>query len=231
VGSGAEDRGADGQEAKEVRSGGMIPAASRLIIVLLCACPFLQSGCAAFRTGQLEEIRSWPLLPNTDKKSIAVLVNGKVILGDALKEASQAVMKHWTEYTIKAYRESGLFSSVTAVSPGETDSQGADLRAEVDVLEKGRDSEVVSFIWGFISGYTMTIIPANARGDYILETVIKDRNGQTLGSIKKSEGVSFWIQLFLVFLMPTHWPPTVIEQTIVDINRATIIEARSKGYF
>ncbi len=209
----------------------MMPAASRLIVLLLCACPFLQSGCAAFRTGQLEEIRSWPLLPNTDKRSIAVLVDGKVILGDSHKEPSQAQRNHWKEYTIKAYRESGLFSSVTEVSPAKTDSQTADLRVEVGVLEKGRDSEVVSFIWGFISGYTMTIIPANARGDYILETVIKDRNGQTLGSIKKSEGISFWIQLFLVFLMPTHWFPTVIEQTIVDINRATIIEAHSKGYF
>ena len=108
------------------------------------------------------------------------------------------------------------------VGPADTD-----LRAEVNVRDIGQGSKGMAFL----SGFTLTLFPATGDDIFVVETNIKDKDGQTLGSVYKTETVSLWIQFFLIFIMPFYWPETVAQETLYDINRAVIVEARDDGIF
>jgi hypothetical protein len=75
-------------------------------------------------------------------------------------------------------------------------------------------NEALAFLSGFISGFTLTIIPAYAKDNFILTIDVK-QNDRVLKTYSYRDHVNTWIQLFLVFLTPTHWPGTVAE-SIVD---------------
>ena len=177
------------------------------------------SGCASFRAGQLSPVSQWPPSPAPSKRSISVVLSGKAIVNGANQEVNSQFLSVWREQTVKAYQDSGLFSEVG----GGLGS--SDLRAEVQILDRGEPNQALAFL----SGLTMTIIPVKATDELIVKTAFKDRDGNTLGTFEKSESVATWIQLFMVFAMPGNFPGSVVKQTLYDLNRATISEARAKN--
>ncbi len=50
-----------------------------------------------------------------------------------------------------------------------------------------------------------------------------------LGVVTKSEKVTLWQQIFLIFVMPFNFLPSVVGQTFEDLHRATLLEAQAKG--
>ena len=145
-----------------------------------------------------------------------MIVSGQSIVNDSAKEVPQRFLERWRNDTARAYQESGLFSEVRQTT------DDSDFRAEVRILDKGEYSPVMSFITGF----TMFLIPCTATATMTVTTALKDRNGATLGSVEKSEGVTMWMELFLAFAMPFR---SLDQLPIYDLNQATILEAHSKG--
>ena len=93
----------------------------------------------------------------------------------------------------------------------------ADLIAEIQVREDG--SKALAGISGFICGFTMGLIPGYANATLNMETVFKSPSGSEIGSIRKSESVSLWMQLFLVFAMPFKEQPNhVIREVYYDLH-------------
>ena len=202
-------------------------------------------GCALIRVGKLQQIPSENLettcsLPKINtmigfgpsslsksvdvparRPSISIVVTAKNINVDR-PLVNLGIQR---KSTIKAYAESGAFSSV---KPENADT---DLRAEVHFLCEGPEETIVSYALAFVSGFTMTLIPIKVLNEYVVTTLLKDRHGNVLGSFKKSETISQWIQLFLIFMMPFNRPFSVPEETFYDLNRATIHEAHSKCLF
>jgi hypothetical protein len=75
------------------------------------------------------------------------------------------------------------------------------------------------------------MIPGYAKENVIMVTTFRDQAGKELGSIRKSETLSFWIQLFLVAVMPfREEPQAIVRDTYYDLNRATLDQARTNGF-
>jgi len=176
------------------------------------------NGCASFRGDQLGDIKGWP--PSaTQKKSISYVVTGKVSMNGNVADAQPPMLKAWSKSLQKAYADATLFSTV---KEGFSET---DLRAEVEILDKGEGSMVLAFI----AGYSLGIIPAYASDEFIVRTTFKDSEGKVLGQVSKQEDISHWIQILLLPVMPFAWPNTVAEKTLYDIHRATLVEAHQKG--
>ena len=192
---------------------------SVLTTFVLMAC-FL-TACASFRQGNLQPPHSWPPEAPQEKQTISLIVTGEGTINDQRMDVPPVMIQKWQEQVNKAYVDSSLFSEVM-VGPADTD-----LRAEVNVRDIGQGSKGMAFL----SGFTLTLFPATGDDIFVVETKIKDKDGQTLGSVYKTETVSLWIQFFLIFIMPFYWPETVAQETLYDINRAVIVEARDDGIF
>ena len=122
----------------------------------------------------------------------------------------------------KAYIESGLFTQINL------SKEPADLRAEIEYTEEG--NMALARASGFLCGFTLGMIPAVVRENIIAVTTFRDWAGKELGSIRQSEMVSEWMQLFLIFAMPFRDEPQSIARSVYyDLNRATLEQAQAKG--
>ncbi len=188
------------------------------LVLLLVGSP----GCMMVRDGNVKPPAQWPPHSNQHvKKSIALHV---------IEAGSQAVSSEGPDaaedfrtQAVKAYTESGLFSSV--VTTGEP----TDLQADITILGEGSDGLSWS---GVISALTLTMIPGVVSQELVTNTTYRDRQQKVIGTIGKNERLGFWIQFFLLFAMPfVDGPNKILNETHYDMNRVTIEEARSKGFF
>lgn len=188
-------------------------------MLLICSVWSMVSGCAAFRGGEVQPPSSWPLSKRPGKQSISLVISGEAIVNNQKADVPQAAMNGWGQAIEKAYKDSGLFSDVK-MGAAETD-----LRAEIHVIDRGEASTGLAFL----SGFTMTLIPAKGEEEYIIKTILKNKQGQQLGTFEKKEPMTFRIQLFLIFVMPFNWPNTVATDILYDLNRATVIQVYGAG--
>lgn len=178
------------------------------------------AGCASFRGNNLEPIANWPPAAGAKKKSISVVTKGFSSLnGGETKVALPQTIDIWNNNAVKAYTDSALFSQVMN-GTGQTD-----LQAEIEVMDKGEGSMAMAVL----TGLTLYVIPSTATDTFTLKTTIRDSRGRVLGQYEKTESVILWQQLFLIFAMPFKFPVSVVNQTLYDINRATINAAHAQG--
>jgi len=202
------------RESAPTKEAFMLSALKGFAIALILVAGGANSGCIMYREGQLPPIIQWPPDVKQTKPTISLTVTGQSILNDSAKEVPQGFLERWRNDTVRAYQDSGLFSEVRQTT------DDSDFRAEVRILDKGEYNPVMSFITGF----TMFLIPSTANTTMTVTTVLKDRSGATLGLFQKSEGITMWMELFLAFAMPFR---SLDQLPIYDLNRATILEARS----
>lgn len=176
------------------------------------------------RDGKVKPLAQWPPHASQQgKKSIALHVVEVGPQGGSSQGASPNAQGDFRAQAVKAYTESGIFSSVV------TTSEPTDLRADITIVEKGSDSLSWS---GAISILTLTMIPGVVSQDVIANTSYKDRQQKVIGIIETNEGLGFWIQFFLLFAMPfVDGPNTIMNETQYDMHRVTIEEAHRKGFF
>jgi len=176
------------------------------------------------REGNVKPPVQWPPHSNQQvKKSIALHVIDAGSQGGSSQGIRPDAAEDFRAQAVKAYTESGLFSSV--VTTGEP----TDLKADITILEGESDGLSWS---GFISALTLTMIPGFVSQDLITNTTYSDRQQKVIGTIVKSEGTGSWIQFFLLFAMPfVDGPNAILSKTQYDMDRVTIEEAHLKGFF
>lgn len=194
-----------------------------LLPILLAS--YCLGGCMMVRGETLELPKQWPPEKPSAMKSIILSTKGQFQSGSASPQQTTPQAIQLIEgQAQKAYSESALFKQVSLTSPE------SDLRAEITVTEKG--NQALAGISGFICGFTMFVVPGYASATMDMETVFIDVSGRELGKIQKSESISFWMQLFLIAAMPfKDSPKTVIRDLYYDLNRATLEDAHTKGWF
>jgi hypothetical protein len=182
------------------------------------------SGCMMVRDGNVKPPVQWPPHSNQQvKKSIALHMIDAGSQGGSSQGISPDAAEDFRAQAVKAYTESGLFSSVV------TTGEATDLKADITILEEGSDGLSWS---GVISVLTLTMIPGVVSQDLITNTTYRDRQQKVIGTIVKSEGTGFWIQFFLLFAMPfVDGPNAILSKTQYDMDRVTIEEAHLKGFF
>jgi hypothetical protein len=187
--------------------------------MLLLVFSTLLTGCMMLRGNTLQAPQTWPPAGSAEKKTINLLVTSKGPDGPTTNVKLLHLLEGQSQ---KAYMESGLFSNISL------SNDPADLRAEVVYIEEG--SRALASISGFICGFTFGVIPGYVKANIISVTTFKDPTGKELGTIRQSETISFWMQLFLVTVMPFREEPQAVARGIYyDLNRVTLDQARAKG--
>ncbi len=140
-------------------------------------------------------------------------------------DVKKAEVEFFERGTLKAYRESGYFSSVNAPSAQ------SELQAEVSITDADesvwRDYPNVS---GFIQGFTWGLFPFWETDVLTVRTSFKDQDGKELGSLERSEVIYSWQQLFLIFALPFAEHESVFKAVLCDMNRATLVDAAQRGW-
>ncbi|HEU4686160.1 MAG TPA: hypothetical protein VFS39_16755 [Nitrospira sp.] len=175
------------------------------------------------REGKVKAPSPWPPQQTQEKKSIGITVAGVPNPSGAHQMPRMEAIEAVRNQALRAYSESGLFSSVV------NSDEPTDLRADIAVIEDG--SEGIGWS-GYLSALTFTLFPGYVSENIILRTNFAGRDKKVIESIEKKEELGFWIELFLLFVMPfVDSPSTVAQSAYYDINRATIQEAHSRGTF
>jgi len=178
------------------------------------------SGCAAFRSGETKPAVPWPMSNGPGKQSISLLVTGESILNGKKISIFKSLQKqYWQDHATKAYKNSGLFSDV------KTGAAETDLRAEIHMRKRSE----TNFGLGVLSSLSLTLIPSFVESELVAQTTLKNKEGRDLGTFEKKEDISYWSQLFLIFIMPFNWPDTVDSDLLHDLHRATISQAHDAG--
>lgn len=184
-------------------------------ILIVC---FL-TACSSFRQGNLQPPHSWPPEATQEKKPISLLVTIEHFHEGQRKEMPLNYIQSLHKRVAKVYVDSGLFSEVK-IGPAE-----ADLQSEVTVSDFGQGMKPE------LAAVTFFLFPVRWEDRFVVKTKIKDHDGQTLGSVETTETVSHWWHLFLMFIAPFNWPPTVFTDTFADLNRVSIVELHEGGAF
>jgi hypothetical protein len=183
-------------------------------LAVMCA------GCASFRAGQLGPLKEWPP-PAATRKSISVAVSGSAVISGKTTDAPAQFIDVWRQRTWAAYQDSNLFSDV------RTGLEPTDLHADVHLEDRGDPNIALAVLCGL----TMTLVPVKASDELTMRTTFKDADGNVLATIEKKETINTWIELFLVFVMPGHFPTGVVKSTLTDLNRATLQAAHEQSIF
>lgn len=176
------------------------------------------AGCAGFRQGKVS-VASWPLTP-ARKPSIGLTVTLENTLNGSPMDAGAANLLEKASVQIQElYYESGLFSEVRRTT------EDTDLVAIIRI----KRSEDGSMAMAFLTGLTLYVLPSSADITWNVRTEFRDRNGDTVGTIEKTEVVTLWQQLFLFPVMFVKFPIPVVWGAFDDVHRATLNQARADG--
>jgi hypothetical protein len=176
----------------------------------------LLAGCITTRSGPAPT-GAWPVTSSA-AVSISVAIQGAVTNNGAPVEMPGG-FADWREQTLKAYRESGCFSTVTeGLAP-------SDLHATIEI----RDDTTVNEGAHLISAATLFLIPAVIDSAMTVNTDVRDRDGHQVGQFSESEVRHLWMQLFLLPAVPFGLPGPVMKRMVYDLNRRTIESATTHG--
>jgi hypothetical protein len=196
----------------------------RSTILALVLVFMMLPGCMMVREGKVRPPAQWPpQQTQQQKKSIGLTVIGEMNPTGAQQKPRAETVEAARGQAVKAYVESGLFSSVV------TSDEPTDLRADITIIEDGSKGMGAS---GVLSVLTFTIIPGYVSEDLIVKTSFTNRDKKVIDSLEKKEELGFWLEFFLLFTMPfTDATSTVTREAHYDIHRVTIVEAHNSGIF
>lgn len=93
----------------------------------------------------------------------------------------------------RTLRDSSLFSTY---SLDEKDRANADYVIRLDIYNHGNHG--LAALAGFISGLTMTVIPAAATDNYTVEAKLTDKAGNLINKSTYKDSVTTWIGILLL---------------------------------
>jgi hypothetical protein len=121
-----------------------------------------------------------------------------------------------------AYKESKLFNIV------DEDSPNKDMSIEVDITT--HFSGGTGMKW--LTALTLYLVPRKTVEEITVTTRFLDKKGELVGMVEKIDKAITWHQLFMIFALPfSSTPNTVVTETILDLNKASIMDAFEDGYF
>ena len=175
----------------------------------------LLTGCASYSQHELPPVKAWPPTAEAPAQKPSAFVRTTAMFqvnGGPANAAAGAPAAAWETAVAEAFRDSGRFTRVS------TDKVESDLYAEATLY----NNEQFSMASAIITGATFFIIPSTAKNTFTLETVFKDKDGQEVRRIRKSESVRTWMQLLLIVAIPFQQDTRDVVQ---ELARSTLEEA------
>jgi hypothetical protein len=187
---------------------------------------FLTVGCASFPGKELPTYTYDNVTAPAAKLTASYDV--KALVFDKENERSAGRVQEEIQKVLQA---SPLFEKI---APGAGTGE-----YQCSFLFKNEGNQALAAISGFISGFTFTIIPAYARDKFVLTVDVK-RGDRLLKTYVYRDHIDSWIQLLLVFLAPSHWPPDISKEVFdnmlmnflhdfsKDLNAGVLVAAQGK---
>lgn len=184
-----------------------------MIKVLVLILGVSLGGCVSYSQHDLPAVENWPLASQQKSTKPTAYVRFTALhTFNGEQRAGGTNVSAWEKVLIDNFNQSGRFQRVT------TDK----VESDVYVYASLRNEETGNTGSAILSGITLLVIPTVAHNRLVLETVYKDRDGKVLGRIEKSETVTTWMQLLLVFALPFN--PSA-EGIIQHLTQSTLEEA------
>jgi hypothetical protein len=168
----------------------------------MCFC-CIAVGCASFPGKELPKYTYEQIVPHAPKPSIDY--DAKFL---TFGNANAQAVKTFQEEVDKVFTKSSFFNKFGAGIGSE--------KYHFSMVLKNEGNMGLAVVSGFISGFTMTIIPGYARDEYTL-TVDVTKEGKLLKQYQYKHYMDTIIQLFMIFLTPTHSPAEVGRKVMDDM--------------
>ncbi|EMY22839.1 hypothetical protein LEP1GSC115_4850 [Leptospira interrogans serovar Australis str. 200703203] len=157
----------------------------------------------------------------TGSKTISVVYTQKSMIGVKEVQVNAQALEQMQASFKTGLNDSGYFKSVGSVL------DTTDLKLQVDALNEGGGD--LYQVMGFISGLTLTILPAWAPDRFTLTYTFKDKNDKVKKQYIRKATFNTWIQLFLVFAMPFKSPKKEIDEGMKQMTYSVLEEADRDG--
>ncbi len=184
----------------------------KLFTAILATALLTLTGCASYSNNSLPEVGQWPLAAPAEAKPSAQLQVESSYLFNDQNRAGGFNQDNLEKLLVKEFKDSGRFSAVT------TAKERSDVYVNVRVINHERGSTASAFITGF----TFFIVPGRFKNEFTLQAQFKDADGKVLGTVEKSETVTTWMQLLLIFAVPFNESS---DNVLVQLTRSTLEEA------
>jgi hypothetical protein len=199
----------------------MFRTSAALVIATLLA-----TGCATFKDSEFPVVQKLP-----DKSAFSnkpsVFVNAKFYrdMTENLSNSTEvpAALPTLKTAAEKVTKESGLFSKYT-LDP--FNGRDMDYQIKLDMINHVPNMGA-AMISGFITGFTLFIIPSAATDNYVLRASVLDKAGNVIKKYEYRSHVTTWFGIWMLPLagnspqsvVPEHWENMIkraYEQIIKD---------------
>jgi hypothetical protein len=176
-------------------------------------------GCASFPGKEIPTYTYDQIVAREQKPSVDY--DAKFL---TFEKENAAAVRIFQEEIDKVFSRSDVFLKFGAGVGGE--------KYHLSLVLRNEGNMALGFISGFICGLSLFVIPAYARDDYILTVDVK-KGEEVLKQYQYKDHLNTWIQLFLVFMTPTHHPDKVVREVmdnmllkfLYDLESDKILEA------
>lgn len=181
-------------------------------VFVALATSLLLGACASFPDSEFKKVDKLPD-KSTYRNKPSVYVDNKFFV-DRTEDVSNSVENPAAVGTLKnaaekVTKESGLFSKYT-LDPFEGRDMDYVIRFEMINHVPNLGGAMVS---GFITGFTLFIIPGVATDKYVLRAKVLDKAGQVIRSYEYRSHVTTWFGIWMLPLagnspqtvVPAHW--------------------------
>lgn len=166
-------------------------------LVLFLVCSLALSGCASFPNPEFPKYSYDQLKPSETKPSMDYDLRYLW----SKRENAQVVTKFQEEIN-NIFSKSNLFSKY---SPGNANSD-----YHFSIIMKDESDELSTTICAAVTLFSLTVIPVKVRDELILTIDVK-KDDKVIKQYQYKHYVDTWIQLFLIFMTPTHSPEKVMR--------------------
>lgn len=196
----------------------------KLACLFIACATLLLSGCASFRNNELAEVGKLPdVSRHTNKPTI--FVETHLFRGDPGQASLEILtVKEKLNTTLgRTLDESALFSKY---SFDEKDRATSDYVIRLDIYNHGNVG--LAAVAGFISGLTLTVIPAAATDNYTLQAKLLDNKGNLINTSTNKDSITTWIGI-LFLPMAGNTPEKAIFGTLENQVKAVLKELVEGG--
>ena len=176
------------------------------------------SGCASFSQKEIPVVTEMPKVAQfTTKPNVFVdlkLYRGEPLALNSIDVTSQVpTLKSMVS---KVFDENELFSAYT-FDPFEKDK--ADYTIELHIYNHGNTGGAA--ISGFLSGFTLGVIPGAATDNYTLRSAVIGKNGEKLAEDSTKDSVTTWVGIWFI-PAAGNTPQKAFDETVSNLIKDSL---------
>ncbi len=180
------------------------------------------NGCIAVRENSPPSVSTLPIANSEAKPSINIVLTGKRWINETEVDADcvqRHVLPTWGKHVVKVFEESGLFRMVKLSARHSTD-----IHAEIMIEDR---TDYNRPVW-FLSAITLWMVPAKTAETILVAAVFKNEAGEVIARSEKTETITRWRQLFLIYSGKIAGTRDPLAAALEDLHRSILQEVSHK---